>query len=86
MAYDRLPPNVGTINDLSGMFGGVIVHGETATEIDVEFKNIKHALCFIAVMNDPDWQWPCELRDSYSAIDVAELLTKPVTVTVTKDF
>lgn len=83
--WDAPRPNVGTINDLSGMFGGIIVHGETTYQIDVEFRNIGYALTFISVVSDKTWNWPCELRDSFSAKDIEEMLTKPVTLIIDKD-
>ncbi len=77
---EPIPASVEAINKIAGMFRAV-VHGDTATEIDVEFPTVHYAITFLR--SNPEG-WRCELRDPITLTTVADL-DRPVVLIVYKD-
>jgi hypothetical protein len=72
--YDRLPATVHVINKIAGLWG-LGVHGDTATEIDVELPDTYRAGSFVATQSE----WSIRLRDPITDLHA------PVTLIITKD-
>lgn len=71
----RIACTVEALSKLSGLYGYKI-HGDTATEIDLEFPDIRRASAFWQSFQDHGWQM--RLRDAVTRFD------QPVTVIITK--
>lgn len=77
----RTPATIEAVSDVAKLYGGFL-HGDTATEIDVEFPDIASALAFF--VNDA-WGWEMEMRDGFHADNLSQALNEPVVVTIRKD-
>ena len=77
----RVNASLESVSQVASLYGGT-VHGDTETEIDVEFPNLSTAVAFFS---GDAWGWNMYLRDTYTIYGLRGALRKSVVITVLKD-